>query len=84
VGQNRNYRRFDGRLRCCFSQPEGRSPHLFEQPYRLHDAIKADGGRSKASPDMASEVFVGRCVDAKPGANQMTDGFGLKLTNVMR
>ena len=57
---------------------------MFEQPYRLHDAIKADGRRSRASPDIARQVFVGRRVDAKPGANQITDGFGLKLANGMR
>jgi hypothetical protein len=57
---------------------------LFEQPYRLHDPIKADRGSSRASPDIASQVFVGRCVDAKSSANQITDGFGLKLANGKR
>ena len=71
-------------LFCRFSQPQARSPHLFEKPYRLHDPIKADGRRSGASPDIACQVFVGRCVDAKPGANQITDGFSLKLANGVR
>jgi hypothetical protein len=56
---------------------------LFEQPNRFHDSIKADGGSSRASPDIGSEVFVGRRVDAEPGANKITDGLSLKLTNVM-
>src|SRR5258705_10397278 len=58
-------------------KPQARSPHVFDQPYRFHDPIKADRGRSRASPDVGSEVFIGRCVDAEPGANQITDGFSL-------
>jgi hypothetical protein len=57
---------------------------LFEKPHRLHDPIKADRRSSGASADIASQVLVGRRVDAKPGANQITDGFGLKLANGMR
>ena len=57
---------------------------MFEQPYGLHDTIKADGGSSWASLDVACQVFVGRRVDAEPGANQIADGFSLKLADVMR
>jgi hypothetical protein len=37
----------NGLLTCGFSQPQARAPHLFEQPDRLHDSIKADGGRNR-------------------------------------
>jgi hypothetical protein len=71
-------------LFCRFSQPQARSPHLFEKPYRLHDPIKADGRRSGASPDIAGQVLVRRSVDAQPGADQITDRFSLKLANGVR
>ena len=73
-----------GLLFCRFPKPQARPPHLFEQPNGLHDSIKADGRRSGASPDIASQVLVGRSVDAQPGANQITDGFGLELANDVR
>jgi hypothetical protein len=47
------------------------------------DVVKPERRRSRASPDKSSEVFVGRRVDAEPGANRVTDGLSLKLTNVM-
>jgi hypothetical protein len=43
-----------GSLNCWFSKPQACPPHLFEQPYRLHYPIKADGRSSRASPDIAS------------------------------
>jgi hypothetical protein len=59
-------------------------PHLFEQPYRFHDAIKADRGCGGTFPDIRGEVLIGGRVDAESGANQIADRFGLKLTNVVR
>jgi len=57
---------------------------LFEQPGRLQDPVKVNGRRNRAFSDIGSEIFVGRCVDAEPGANQIADGFSLKLANGMR
>jgi hypothetical protein len=37
-----------GSLICWFSKPQACPPHLFEQPYRLHYPIKADGRSSRA------------------------------------
>ena len=73
-----------GVLISRFPKPQARSPHSFEKPYGLHDPIKANRGSSRASPHIASQVFVGRCVDAEPRANQIIDGFGLKLANGKR
>jgi hypothetical protein len=69
---------------AVFRRPKLARPILFEQQYRPHDSVKANRGSSRASPDIASQVFVGRCAYAKPCANQITDGFGLKLANGMR
>jgi hypothetical protein len=44
-----------GLLTNGLSQPQARPPHLFEQPDRLHDAIKADQGRNWASSDTRQE-----------------------------
>src|ERR1700686_2081745 len=77
----RNARSRTASLGPSFSQRQTRPPHLFEQPYGFHHAMKADRGCDRELPYIPSEVFIRGGVDAEPGANQIADRFRLKLTN---
>jgi hypothetical protein len=54
---------------------------LFYQQHRLDDSIEADGGCNRGSPNVGREVFIGGCVDAEPGADQIADRSGLNFVN---
>ncbi len=53
---------------------------VFRRP-KLARPICSSNHSAFMTRSRASQVFVGRRVDAEPSANQMTDRFSLKLAN---